>query len=208
MSDAAVRVIGDRATNAELMLDCRTLGYLADERRTLDLTYGLGRFWKQWRPLGLWTNDIDQRRHADWRVDWSQPDAHLVVLSLGTWDDIVFDPPYKLNGAAGSHASDDSYGVAAIATESERMDAIRRGLTCALRCANGNVLVKVQDQVVSGRKVWQTDRVSRWAEDLGAVKIDQLHVRSYRAQPPGRRQVHARQDYSTLLVFDASGVAP
>ena len=35
-----------------------TLGYLRPEWTTLDATYGLGRFWKLWRPEVLIGNDL------------------------------------------------------------------------------------------------------------------------------------------------------
>lgn len=205
MTAAAVRVIGTRTTNAQAIADCRTLGYLDDDHSVLDLTYGLGRFWKHYRPARLVANDIDPRRDADLRIDWTTPEALALLQELGDWDDIAFDPPYKLNGTS-AHPSDDGYGVTGRVTELDRMTAIARGTHCALRLARRHVLVKVQDQVVSGRKVWQTHLVVAFADELGARLIDQLHVQSYRPQPAGRRQLHARQDYSTLLIFDASTV--
>lgn len=39
------------------------------------------------------------------------------------------------------------------------------------------------------------------AADRCCKLVDELHVRGYRQQPPGRSQKHARRDYSTLLVF-------
>ena len=39
------------------------------------------------------------------------------------------------------------------------------------------------------------------ARALGLELVDVLHVQGYRKQPPGRRQIHARRDYSTALVF-------
>jgi hypothetical protein len=64
------------------------------------------------------------------------------------------------------------------------------------------LLVKCQDQVVSGAKVWQTRLVADFVErHLGFVLDDMLHVQGYRPQPQGRRQIHSRGDYSTLLIF-------
>lgn len=190
-----IRVIGDRTTNAQLMADCARLGYL--DGRVLDLTYGLGRFWTECQPTHLITNDLHTA--ADLTVDWTAPDAHARFAHLGPIDVVVFDPPYKLNGTA-SLPSDAGYGVH---RAGDRMAAIEAGLQTARLIQPRRVLVKVQDQVVAGRKVWQTMFV--WEEMLaaGGWKLrDQLHVSSYRPQPGGRRQVHARQDYSTLMVWE------
>lgn len=53
---------------------------------------------------------------------------------------------------------------------------------------------------------WQTIEFTNHAVGLGSRLVDQLHLPSYRPQPAGRRQVHARRNYSTLLVLqkDAS----
>jgi hypothetical protein len=48
---------------------------------------------------------------------------------------------------------------------------------------------------------WQTDMVTRRAEDAGLTKVDALLFMSHRPQPEGRSQQHARRNYSTLLVF-------
>lgn len=67
------------------------------------------------------------------------------------------------------------------------------------------LLVKCQDQVVSGRVVWQTKQV---AEALGDTMrlVDELHLPSYRPQPDGVKQVHARRNYSTLQIYKTEKV--
>lgn len=194
-----VRAIGDRTNNAELMRDCMTLGYITGA--VLDMTYGLGRFWRLVRPEHLVTNDLDASTGAQWHLDFT----NLIKLCCwgDTFDTVVFDPPYKLNGTGGSHPSDAGYGVANSDSVEQRMELIFAGLDEANRvCApKGHVLVKCQDQVVSGRKVWQTWLITDAGQSLGLRLVDMLHVQSYRPQPAGRRQLHSRGDYSTLLVF-------
>ena len=51
--------IGQARTSAELMLDVVELGYLDRTMVTLDPTWGLGRFWKRWRPDHLVGSDLD-----------------------------------------------------------------------------------------------------------------------------------------------------
>lgn len=65
----------------------------------------------------------------------------------------------------------------------------------------GMLLVKCQDQVCSGKVRWQTIEFAGHAVELGSRLVDQLHLPSYRPQPAGRRQIHARRNYSTLLVL-------
>jgi len=127
----------------------------------------------------------------------------------GSVDVVVFDPPYKLNGTStglGPSAADARYGVSgAYASVAERHALILDGVAEATRVARRRVLVKVQDQVCSGRVWWQTRLVADHGESLGCRLVDQLHVPGHRPQPGGRRQVHARRNYSTLLVLEVAG---
>lgn len=195
-----VMAIGDRTNNADLMAGCATLGYLPDP--VLDLTYGKGRFWNESRPLDLATNDADESTDATYHEDFT---------ATGWVDDgfgaVVFDPPYKLNGTSkprGPATSDVDYGVAGdYMPMRERHKLMRDGLAEAIRITRpgGFVLTKCQDQVSSGQVRWQTRMLEAVAKRHGCKLVDELHVRGYRQQPPGRSQKHARRDYSTLLVF-------
>lgn len=190
--------IGDRTNNAQMIADAQKLGYIGD--RVLDMTYGKGRFWKTAkRPLHFTTNDLDRTAEATFHYDFTA----LPVDWDDYFDTVVFDPPYKLNGTGGSHPSDAGYGVADSTNTASRIGLIRMGLNEAYRvCApKGHIIVKCQDQVVSGRKYWQTMEIAEMGHELGVRLEDMLHVRSYRPQPPGRRQVHSRCDYSTALIF-------
>ena len=195
-----IMAIGERRNNAELMAECAQLGYLPDP--VIDLTYGLGKFWTIYRPNDLTTNDIAPGRVTDLAVDF-----RATSLDDDLFGAAVFDPPYKLNGTSkprGPAASDAQYGV-----DGDYMPMGKRhrlmidGLIEAVRITRpgGFVLVKCQDQVSSGQVRWQTDLMTETGVAAGAVKVDLLHVRGYRQQPPGRTQKHARRDYSSLLVF-------
>jgi rubredoxin len=48
---------------------------------------------------------------------------------------------------------------------------------------DGFVLTKLQDQVVSGEKVWQRMLFANYAESVNLELVDELHVVGYRAQP-------------------------
>lgn len=198
MTDTAIRAIGARRNNAELVVDLAQLGYL--NGRVLDATFGLGRFWNLHRPEQLVTVDIDPTRDADIVADF----RHLPFPS-NAFGAVVLDPPYKLNGTStgkGPSASDVDYGVTVYQPPKERHQMICDGITECTRVASQYLIVKCQDQVVSGRVHWQTRIFADHAESIGLGLVDMLHVTSYRAQPPGRRQIHARRDYSTALVFE------
>lgn len=189
-----------RTTNAALMVDCRTLGYLSDDELILDPTWGEGRFWRLWQPKGLHVSDLHTVHPAIDFTDMPWEDEKF--------DAVVFDPPYKLNGTGGSHPSDEGYGVddrwSAVAW---RMGAIYKGMGECLRVLKpgGIFLLKCQDQVCSGNVVWQvkdfTDATVGYPEEPDAKLIDMLFVCGGIPQPKGRRQVHARRNYSTCLVF-------
>jgi hypothetical protein len=193
-----VRAIGARTANAELMVDCAALGYL--NGRVLDVTYGLGRFWRDFQPEHLATNDLDPNVWAGNHFDFRS-----LPFSTGDYDTVVLDPPYKLNGTStnrGPATSDESYGVQCYMPVAERHQMIRDGITECARVAKRYLLVKCMDQVVSGAVHWQTRIFADHAETVGCQLVDMLHVQGYRKQPEGRRQLHARRDYSTLLVFE------
>lgn len=192
---ADVMGVAPYVNNAELIEAVRVLGYLRDGRRTIDLTYGKGSWWSLWRPARLVTNDADLRcgtYHDDFRDTRWRNDS---------FDAVCFDPPYKLNGT--DQGEGERYGVHVPTRWQDRMALIFEGvLECArLVKPRGYVLVKCMDQVCSGRVRWQTMEVRDVALDQGLSLEDRLDMVSFRAQPEGRRQVHARRNASTLLIF-------
>lgn len=201
---APILAVGSWRTNADLIADCARLGYLRDEWSTLDPTYGLGTFWRKWRPNRLIGTDLDPSKSCTFRIS---VDFTAIPWTDHSFDAVVFDPPYKLNGKP--EAAGLRYGTRDPATPAERLDLIARGVAeCARVLDRGCLLVKCQDQVVSGRVVWQTDLVTSVAETSGLAKVDRFDFLSYRPQPPGRRQLHARRNASQLLVFARKGWRP
>lgn len=184
-----------RRTNARLIADVAALGYLRDDMTVCDMTFGLGRFWSEWRPRFLVGVDLDAERAESVRADFTR-----LPFPDGTFDAVVFDPPYKLNGTGGSHPSDAAYGVAT-PWRGDLHAWIRSGLDEAVRVLDGTLLVKCQDQVAGGKVRWQTREFADHVEALGLRLVDMMHLVGYRPQPPGRRQLHARRNYSTLMVL-------
>lgn len=209
-------------SNAELIRDCATLGYLKQEWVTLDPTYGGGIWWKLWQPTTL----VAHRRFLP-----DPPDAPMIPVvtdpswdfrctgyEAGTFDAIAFDPPYVSKGGratSGIKQMDKRFGQDdAPATPELLQNLINLGLIEMHRVLKkarsksgepqpGMLLVKCQDYISSG-KLWPgTLYTTNFARDLGFQLIDRLehYGTSPRPQPGGRRQVHARRNLSTLLVF-------
>ena len=188
------------ATNADLIADCATLGYLRPGWRTLDPTYGYGTFWQKWQPYPglLVACDLEKGKSPlGYGVDFRD-----LPWEDGAFDCVVFDPPYKLNGTP-DEVVDERYGVETPRTWQERMELCRAGIKECARVYNGKgyFLVKCQDQVSSGKVRWQTIDFTAAAEECGLGLVDRFDFLGGRPQPEGRRQVHARRNSSQLLVF-------
>ena len=178
-----VMAISTARTNAELVLDVVRLGHLERGMVTLDPTYGsAGGFWRRWRPERLVACDGDPAKSPiGYPVDFTElhwPDR--------CFDAVVLDPPYKLNGSGGSHASDARYGVATSGTSwKSRHALINAGIAeCARVLApGGTLLVKCMDQVCGGAVRFQTREFADTAERAGCTLVDQLHLPGWRPQP-------------------------
>lgn len=191
-----IYAIGDRYRNDDLVVDLNELGYFPGS--VLDVTYGLGRWWNKFVPEVFTGCDIDvEKSPLGISVDFTD-----LPFDNNSFETVVFDPPYKMNGRSHVFAGDDKYGVDGYIKVSDRIDLILDGLDECCRVANSFIILKCQDQVSSGSMVWQTRIFSDYAEGFVGVRlIDSLMVRGARKQPGGRRQIHAHRDYSTALVF-------
>lgn len=197
MADAPVLAINKWPTNGDLIADCARLGYLNTSWRTLDPTYGYGTFWKVWRPDDLTACDIDPLKSEHGSIDFT-----ALPWADKTFDAVVFDPPYKLNGTpTDTGGIDERFGVHAPARWQDRMALIRAGARECARVSAHMLLVKCQDQVVSSVIRWQTTAVADEVEPLGFGLRARFDFLSYRAQPAGRRQINPASCSSQLLVF-------
>ncbi len=203
-----------------MIADAALIGHLREEWLTLDATYGLGVFWKKWRPEHLVRQDLDATKAPDGVVDF-----RCLPYPDDTFDAVMFDPPYKLNGQP-DPLVDDRYGVGVPTRWQDRMALCTEGIIEQARVlkVGGNLLVKCQDQVCSGRIRWQTDIFSATAFSRGCVKIDEMMLLGKgRKQPETRPHVacgamgcsaagciagrvevvqrHAAYRPSTLLIF-------
>jgi hypothetical protein len=185
----------ERTTNAQAIAAAAALDFL--DGIVLDLTVGPeAGFWRRWRPARLVTNDIDPEVPADHHFDaraFPWPDA--------SFDTVVVDPQYGYRGTS-RLASDVRYGLARPYVPAADIDANLFAITTeALRLARCCVLVKCEDQNVSGRYRPQRHRLLDHAEALGATVVGELYVYSPRAQPSGKRQLNIWTSCSTLVIL-------
>lgn len=190
---AEVQAIGEWKTNAEMMVDVAQLGYLPEP--VLDMTYGRGNFWTIYEPTAFCRNDLNPSRGV------SHENFTATNFGTGQFETAVFDPPYKLAGTPDSADMDDAYGTDEVRSRPELLALLVGGMAEATRIARTFVLVKTQDMVSSGAVRWQTHIAVDVARALDFRLHDSLLFRSGRPQPAGRKQLHARRAYSTLLVF-------
>lgn len=195
-------------TNAEMIVACRDLGYLHPSDLVLDPTYERGTWWKAWRPPALVALNRDEDG-TDFR--------DLSMFSEGSFGAIAYDPPYCAKGGrrtSGIVEMDERYGQEdAPATPALLQALINDGLTEMARLIRpkGHILVKCMNYVSSG-KLWPGIHLTTaHGMSLGLELHDQLiHVGKAGPQPARTRkdgapvrQHHARNNYSTLLVFRA-----
>lgn len=192
-----VLAVSEHSRNSQRVVDLAALGYLPEP--VLDPTYGYGGMWTDYRPGRLVTMDINPNRNVDIVGSY-----HALPFPDGAFGSALFDPPYRLAGTATNRGGiDDRFGIGTYRTPDQIHDDMRVGLTECARVVRrkGYVIVKCQDQVVSGRVVWQTRLMAEHGEALGLRWVDSLHLVGGRAQPSGRRQKHARRNLSTFVVL-------
>ena len=185
-------------TNADMIVDMHRLGYLRDDDMVIDPTYGRGLWWTQWRPKALTCHDL-----AEDGVDFRD-----LPYEDGVFDAAAYDPPYISPGGrstTGIPDMFDRYGLTDAPTSPARTQMlIDAGLAEVARVVRpkGLILAKCQSYISSG-KLWLGDYHTITAGlAIGLTLYDRLeHISGVRPQPPGRRQMHARRNHSTLLVF-------
>lgn len=219
----AVRAVYPWRTNADLIYDAWRAGYVNGV--VFDSTPGKDGLW--WRRLIhpetldpadgieriILNNDVDGGRRFDFRETWYRDEK---------FDTVAFDPPYKFNGnPKGLPELSERYGVDVPARWQDRLVLMSDGLIECIRITRhrGHILVKCQDQVVSGALRWQTRTLTTVAETglregeeappgwrlaPKAKLIDRFDMLGHHIPQPmkGRKQRHAHARPSTLLVFE------
>lgn len=200
-------------TNGHLIYDAWRLGYVRGH--VYDATPGRSSLWTQ----QLKAEVPGVKPHRCWKLadnitelsfNWRRNDFRNLPEVTATFDTVLYDPPYKLNGTPSMGEMDERYGIAVPTKEADRLELMCEGLVECARITRkgGHVLAKCQDQVCSGRMVWQTDVLTdavdeyRGQPDHPMVKVDRFDMIGHTVpQPAGRTQKHAYGRGSTLLVF-------
>lgn len=186
--------------NASLIADAVVpLGYIKPTDRVIDVTYGRGLWWNKYQHPGPFAAMTGE--HVDYR---SMPE-----IAQASFDVVAYDPPYvAMGGRATSKLPDfmDRFGLENAATTPRELhwDNTKGLRECARICRPGGlILVKCCSYVSSGKMFAGSHMMWLFATDtLGLELVDEFTMVGHsRAQPPGRRQVHARQNSSTLFVF-------
>ena len=200
VSDDAVLAIDYWPTNGHLIADLARIGYLRREWRTLDPTYGYGTFWGVWQPDELVACDLlPEKSPIGYSVDFT-----ALPFENRSFDAVVYDPPYKLNGTPSDTGGvDERFGVDGerYTRWQDRMTLIRAGARECARVTKTMLLVKCQDQVVSSKVRWQTKAVADEVEPLGFGLRARFDFLGGREQPGRRTQKNPRSRSSQLLVF-------
>jgi tRNA G10 N-methylase Trm11 len=189
-------------TNAHMVQDLHRIDYIKQTDLVLDPTYGKGVWWKLWQPDNL----IIRSNLTDSNFDFRN-----MEFEDNYFDVITYDPPYVATGGKATNSNIDTmrdgYGInEAPKTAGELQTLINDGLTEMYRVIkpSGLVLTKCQDYVTSGKLHAGTYWTMKHGLELGFTVYDRFeHLGKARAQPPRLRQLHARRNLSTLIVFQA-----
>lgn len=189
-----VHAISDARLNADRVLDLVRLGYLPGP--TLDPTFGNGHMWDQGIPHDLVACDLHPDRARSVQCDFRQ-----LPFADDTFGSVLYDPPYKYGGGATTERLHARYGIPARSPAKPVKEVDELVLTGALEChrvtrPGGYLVIKCQDQVSCGRVQWQTFRLAR----LLGEPTDMLLLANNTGTHRGR-QVHARRNYSTFMVW-------
>lgn len=182
-------------SNAELIEACVRLDYLRVNDRVLDPTFGKGTWWNAYMPAYL-----------DAPCDGAWDFRNMTRYREGEFDVVAYDPPYVSVGGrktTGLPEMHERYGLTDAPTSPEKLqELIDDGLHECARVTRRHVLVKCQDYISSG-KFWPgTFNTYNCALECGLILEDRfVHLTHPRPQPPRDRQVHARNNLSTLFVF-------
>lgn len=207
-------------SNAEMIEDVVRLGYIRPTDRLLDLTWGSGVWWRKYTHPGDFVANCADRDKKGF-LKSPAGDAEVISadfrdtgLPADHFDVVAFDPPYVSKGGRATSTIPKflaAYGLRDAASTPEALHAYNvDGLLEARRVVKpgGYVLVKVMNYISSAH----LQPAAHWMRDTAleeGFKLveDWVHVGDPGPQPKKningteRRQVHARNNYSVLLIL-------
>lgn len=211
-----------RGMNADLIASVASL-YLQEGMQVADVTYGKGVFWRkcQERRVTIWASDLKAIEVEEGQQDWLKPlrilpqppmDFRTLAYDTGTFDIVVFDPPYIHN--PGKHMTDARYNNAATTGGMYYRDIMVKlyypGIREAARIVKpgGQLWVKGKDQVESSEQRWSHRDIYNLAlTDHYFTAKD--HAILYTVPPSNKRwdrQLHLRKNHSVLWIFERTEV--
>ncbi len=188
--------------NGDLIADVAKLGYIRDDDCCIDLTYGKGTWWKRYRPTLLATNDIDDTTKAEYHDDF-----RATKWFDDNFDVVAFDPPYISPGGRETSTIADFNSRFGLHSTPRTVLGLREmnqdGLDEARRICKpgGIILVKCMNYINSGR--YQPEVFVMWeaATAFGLQMVDQFIMIRRPGPQSQKTQVHTRNNYSVLLIF-------
>ncbi len=184
-------------TNGRLIAVAAQL-HIGPDDAVIDVTYGRGGFWSEYRPRGLVAHDL--------RVDGV--DFRDLPHADASFDVVMFDPPYIPQGGRDSDkAADfrDRYGLDEVPmTVGELEELISAGVHEVARVLKprGRLFAKCMDYVNGGRYQQGRHHMVQEAMDAGLVQIDEfVHHSGVGMGNNTGRQVTSRRAHSFLCVF-------
>ena len=188
--------------NGDLIADVAKLGYIRDDDCCIDLTYGKGTWWKRYRPTLLATNDIDDTTKAEYHDDF-----RATKWFDDNFDVVAFDPPYISPGGRETSTIADFNSRFGLHSTPRTVLGLREmnqdGLDEARRICKpgGIILVKCMNYINSGR--YQPEVFVMWeaATAFGLQMVDQFIMIRRLGPQSQKTQVHTRNNYSVLLIF-------
>ena len=186
-------------TNADMMVDVGAL-YIKSHDLVYDPTYGKGGFWKKFRPINLFVDDINPEKGSggDFRdMDWADD----------TFDVVVFDPAYVTPGGretSSIQTMNEAYGMDTTKlTLDEQWQDIRKGMSECVRVLKprmkrtknspghpgGLLMQKCMNYVSSGEYQDYLDLVKAEMRSLGLTVIDVFYFIRSSAGPQDKNRM-------------------
>lgn len=183
--------------NGALIAEAARLWIRPDDT-VLDVTYGQGKFWTEYRPESLLTHDLYTVDGVDFR-DLPEPDSSVDV--------VVYDPPYVSPGGRATSTIQEMferYGMKDAPKNPEELNKlIVAGLKEVCRVVRRCLFVKTMDYVWGGKLRLGHHLVVSEVLAAGLDQVDEfIHYSGTGPQPGGRRQVHSRRAHTFLCVFE------
>jgi hypothetical protein len=174
--------------------------WIRPEDSVLDVTYGRGMFWTRYRPAHLTTHDLSS----------DGVDFRSLPESDGSYDVVVFDPPYIAQGGRETSTMKpmlDRYGLYDCPQNVAQLEElISAGIHECARVTRRLLMVKCMDYINGGRYVQGRHHVVTAAMAAGLRQVDEfVHHSGAGPQSNHERQIHSRRVHSFLCVFQKPG---